>query len=306
MCSVGRGNAHLIGKITRRHFVPGTNEPSNKNSSFYSSAYVSKDSRPEEFGFVWNIVHRDKNGRGWNPGDINISDMRLFKDPPWPPFRSSFDFQQSLGKKKNLRISPPSTHSMSASLLLATFLFFSRLPFKAAAAERGARSCFINSSSLKWTSWRASDSIMTWRIDPGRREARRAAVMPRHLFTIVSRAAASLVTRHDKHREASRFAFRGSVPSRIRGKTGGGGIAKCSSPVSFFTFVRASGRPRLIYILTPKEACSKNACWVIEMMVFGIFQHPGGIHSATDDGLPDQRRSCKHLPKLPQGLRKTL
>lgn len=100
MCSVGGGNAHLIGKITRRHFVPGTNEPSNKNSSFYSSAYVSKNSRPEEFGFVWNIVHRDKNGRGWNPGDINISDMRLFKDPPWPPFRSSFDFQQSLGKKK--------------------------------------------------------------------------------------------------------------------------------------------------------------------------------------------------------------
>lgn len=212
-------------------------------------------------------------------------------------------FSRAWGKKKISASRPPSTHSMSASLLLATFLFFLRLPFKAAAAERGARSCFINSSSLPWTSWRASDSIMTWRIDPGRREARRAAVMPGHLFTIVSRAAASLVTRH---REASRFACRGSVPSRVCGKTGGGGIAKCSSPVSFFTFVRASGRPRLIYILTLKEACSKNACWVIEMMVFGIFQHPAGIHSATDDGLPDQRRSCKHLPKLPQGPRKTL
>lgn len=63
---------------------------------------------------------------------------------------------------------------------------------------------------------------------------------------------------------------------------------------------------RLIYILTPKEARSENACWVIEMMVFGSFQHPARSHSATDNGLPDEWRSRKHLLKLPQGLQKAL
>lgn len=41
-----------------------------------------------------------------------------------------------------------------------------------------ARPCLINSFSLPRTPWRVSESIRTRRIDPGRREARRAAVRP--------------------------------------------------------------------------------------------------------------------------------
>lgn len=107
--------------------MPGTNEFSNKNSSLYSSAYVGKDSRPEEFGFIWNIIHRDENRRGWNPEDINISDMWLFKAPPWPLFRSSFDFRQS--SKKNPKSPRLAAFCSPSAPLYYSLRFFSSRVF---------------------------------------------------------------------------------------------------------------------------------------------------------------------------------
>lgn len=125
--------------------------------------------------------------------------------------------------------------------------------------------------------------------------------MPGHLFIIRSHAASSLVTQHNKclmgpgSHEASDFTTRrlwsGSAAScfgeKKKQKPGRGVIVKFYSPISSFSFVRACTHTRLIYILTLKEACRANACWVIEMTVFRIFLLPVSVRSVIDSGSPE-------------------
>ena len=70
-------------------------------------------------------------------------------------------------------------------------------------------------------------------------------------------------------------------------KTGRGVIGKFHSPISFFSSVRASGHAWLIYILTLRDACSTNACWVIETTVFRIFPLPVITRSVINSGIPE-------------------
>lgn len=127
--------------------------------------------------------------------------------------------------------------------------------------------------------------------------------MPGHLFIIRSHAASSLVTQHNKclmgpgSREASDFTTRrlwsGSAASCFGGKkkkpkTWQRGNRKVL--FSHLLLLICKGlhtHTRLIYILTLKEACRANACWVIEMTVFRIFLLPVSVCSVIDSGSPE-------------------
>lgn len=133
--------------------------------------------------------------------------MWFFKDSLRVLFLSFLDAQWCLQKSPSQHI----LQHVSVTAPFTTFLFSSHLSLKTAATEGVACLCFIPPFSLLLISWQVSDFIMTWRINFGPREARWAAVMPGRLFIILSHAASSLDSQHNKYlmapdfREASYF-----------------------------------------------------------------------------------------------------
>ena len=179
----------------------------------------------------------------------------------------------------------------------------SRLSFRTAAAGWVAGTCFINSFSLLSISWQVSDSIMIWRINFGLQEAHwgccdaGASIHHPLPFCFQPCHSAQQILNGSWLPWGLRFHHQETLEwvcclllwwkGKKKKKTGRGVIVKFYSPVSFFSLVRACRHTWLIYILTLKEACTMNACWVIEMTVFRIFLLPVSMCSVIDSGSPE-------------------